>query len=144
MSHSFSRHQLPHVLLSLCVLIGFSAVPTWAQITQGSISVTVTDTSGAILQSAELALQDLATNETRAGATGSAGSYTFAGLPTGNYRLTVTKQGFESQVFESVTVSATRVTDLKASLKVGAVSQQVVVSEEAVPVLETRDRKSVV
>ena len=140
MFHSFSRHQLPHALLSLCILIGFGGAMTWAQITQGSISISVTDTSGAMLQSAELALQDLATNETRAGATSSAGSYTFAGLPTGTYRLTVTKQGFETQVFESVTVSATRVTDLKASLKVGAVSQQVVVSEEAVPV----DRKSVV
>jgi carboxypeptidase family protein len=137
MFHSFSRHQLPHALLTLCLLIGFGYATTWAQITQGSISISVTDTSGAILQSAELALQDLATNETRAGTTSSAGSYTFAGLPTGNYRLTVTKQGFETQVFESVTVSATRVTDLKASLKVGAVSQQVVVSEEAVPVLET-------
>ena len=137
MFHSFSRHQLPHALLSLCILIGFGSAITWAQITQGSISISVTDTSGAMLQSAELALQDLATNETRAGTTSSAGSYTFAGLPTGNYRLTVTKQGFETQVFESVTVSATRVTDLKASLKVGAVSQQVVVSEEAVPVLET-------
>jgi hypothetical protein len=137
MIRSFSRHQLPHVFLGLCILIGFGARSTWAQITQGSISVSVTDPSGAILQSADLALQDLATNETRVGATGSAGSYTFAGLPTGNYRLTITKQGFDTQVFESVTVSATRVTDLKAALKVGSVSQQVVVSGEAVPVLET-------
>ena len=119
------------------MLIGLGAVSTWAQITQGSISISVTDPSGATVEAADLVLQDLATNVTRAATTGSGGSYTFAGLPTGNYRLTITKQGFESQVFESVMVSATRVTDLKAALKVGAVNQQVVVSAEAVPVLET-------
>lgn len=136
MSRTVSHH-LSRVLLGLCVLIGFGNVSTWAQITQGSISVSVTDPSGAVLPAADVVLQDLATNTTRTAVTGSAGSYTFAGLPTGNYRLTVTKPGFETQVFESVTVSATRVTDLKAALKVGAVSQQVVVSAEEIPVLET-------
>jgi Carboxypeptidase regulatory-like domain len=136
MSHIVSHH-LSRVLLGLCVLIGFGNVSTWAQITQGSISVSVTDPSGAVLPAADVVLQDLATNTTRTAVTGSAGSYTFAGLPTGNYRLTITKPGFETQVFESVTVSATRVTDLKAALKVGAVSQQVVVSAEEIPVLET-------
>ena len=136
MSHSFSRH-LSRVLLGLCILIGFGAVSTWAQITQGSISISVTDQSGAVLPAADVVLQDLATNETRTAITGSAGSYTFAGLPTGNYRLTVTKPGFETQVFESVTVSATRITDLKVGVESGRRDQQVVVSAEEIPVLET-------
>src|SRR5437763_12919712 len=126
MIRSFSRHQLPHAFLGLCILVGSGATSTWAQITQGSISVSVTDPSGAMLESADLALQDLATSETRAATTGSAGSYTFAGLPTGNYSLTITKPGFETQVFESITVSATRVTALKAAMKVGAVTHEVV------------------
>jgi hypothetical protein len=137
MSHSFSRHLLSHALMGLCILVGLGAGVSWAQITQGSISISVTDQSGAMLQAADVVLQDLATNTTRTAVTGSAGSYTFAGLPTGNYRLTITKPGFETQLFESVTVSATRTTDLKAALKVGAVSQQVVVSAEEIPVLET-------
>jgi hypothetical protein len=137
MSHNFSRRLLPSTLLGLCILIGFGAASTWAQITQGSISISVADPAGAMLQAADVVLQDLATNVTRTGATGPAGTYTFAGLPTGNYRLTVTKAGFETQLFESVAVSATRITDLKAALKVGAVNQQVVVSAEEVPVLET-------
>jgi len=137
MSHSFSRRLLPSALCGLCILIGFSAVSTKAQMTQGSISVSVADPSGAVLSAAALTLQDLATNQTRAATTGSAGSYTFAELSTGNYKLTITKSGFGTQVFESVTVSATRVTDIKAVLKVGSVSQEVVVSAEETPVLET-------
>jgi hypothetical protein len=137
MSDSFSRRLLPCGLWSLCILIGFGAVSSRAQITEGSISVSVADPTGAVLSVANVVLQDLATNETKTGTTGSAGSYTFASLPTGNYRLTITKEGFQTQVFQSVTVSATRVTDIKAVLKVGAVSQEVVVSAEEVPVLET-------
>lgn len=137
MSHSFSRRLLTSALCGLCILIGFSAVSTKAQMTQGSISVSVADPSGAVLSAAALMLQDLATNQTRTATTGSAGSYTFAELSTGNYKLTITKSGFGTQVFESVTVSATRVTDIKAVLKVGLVSQQVVVSAEETPVLET-------
>jgi Carboxypeptidase regulatory-like domain len=137
MSHSFSCRLLRHALSSLCILLAIGAVSSWAQITQGSISVSVADPSGAILSAADLVLIDNATNVTRNATTGSAGSYTFAGLPTGNYRLTIAKSGFVKQVFESVTVSATRVTDINAVLKVGAVNQEVVVSAESVPVLET-------
>ena len=137
MSHRFSRRLLPSALCGLCILIAFSAVSTKAQITQGSISVSVADPSGAMLSGADLVLQDLATNQTRTATTGSAGSYTFAELSTGNYKLTITKSGFVSQVFESVTASATRVTDVRAVLKVGSVTQQVVVSAEETPVLET-------
>ena len=137
MSQDFSRRLRLHALCSLCILLGLGTVSSWAQITQGSISISVTDPSGAILSDAELVLQDLATNVTRSAATGSAGAYTFAGLATGTYRLTVTKQGFATQVFQSVTVSATRVTDLNVALKVGATSEKVEVSAEEVPVLET-------
>jgi len=137
MSHSFSRHLPTRALLGLCILIGFGAISTWAQMTEGSISISVTDQSGAMLPAADVVLQDLATNVTRTAATGPAGTYTFAGLPTGNYRLKVAKAGFETHVFELITVSATRVTYLKAALRVGAESQQVVVSAEEIPVLET-------
>lgn len=137
MSQDFSRRLRLRALCSLCVLIGLGTVSSRAQITQGSISVSVTDPSGAILSDAQLVLQDLATNVTRTAATGSAGAYTFASLPTGNYRLTVTKQGFATQVFQSVAVSATRVTDINVALKVGATSEKVEVSAAEVPVLET-------
>jgi hypothetical protein len=138
MSHSFSRRVLSRQLWwTLCILIALGAVSSWAQITQGSISISVADQSGAVVSSADVVLQDLATNETRTATTGSAGSYTFAGLPTGNYKLTVSKSGFVTQVFESVTVSATRMTDVKSVMRVGALNEQVVVSGEAVPVLET-------
>src|SRR5947209_19715749 len=121
MARSFPRYLLSRLCLGVCILLGFSAISTWAQITQGNISVTVTDQNGAVGQGADVVLQDLATNVTRTGSTGAAGTYTFAGLPTGNYRLTVSKYGLESQELDSVAVADTRVTGLKAALELGSV-----------------------
>ncbi len=137
MSRRFSLHLLSGAWLCLGILIAFSAAPAWAQITQGSIAVSVLDPSGAVVPEAQLSLQDTGTNAVRTATTGTAGTYTYPNLPTGTYKLTISKTGFETQVFDAVTVSATRVTDIRVELKVGAVAQQVVVSERAVPVIET-------
>jgi carboxypeptidase family protein len=137
MSRKLSRRLLFGAWLSLGILIAFSPAPGWAQITQGSISISVLDPSGAVVPEAQLKLQDMSTSAERSGTTGTAGTYTFPSLPTGLYRLTVSKTGFESQVFNDVVVSATRITDIKAELKIGAVSVEVVVSEHTVPVIET-------
>ncbi len=137
MPRAFFRRLLSGILLVLAFLIGFYATPSWAQVTQGSISVSVLDPSGAVIPKAKLTLQDLATNSARLGTTSSAGTYTFPDLPTGTYRLTVSKGGFESQVFNSVGVSATQVTDIKATLRVGAVTQKVEVTAQAVPIVQT-------
>ncbi len=137
MSRRYFCHFPFGVCLSLAFLVAISIVPAGAQITQGNISVSVLDPSGAVVPEAQLTLQDLATNAVQTATTGTAGTYTFPNLATGTYRLTVSKTGFETQVFDAVTVSATRVTDIRAQLKVGAVAQQVVVSERAIPVIET-------
>jgi len=133
MWRSFSRP-----LLCFSLLFGLCVLPAWGQMgSQGTISVAVVDQSGAVVPDADLTLQDLATNYVRTAVTQTAGTYTFVSLSLGNYKLTVSKSGFETQVFDAVTVQAARVTDVKVTLKVGVVTQQVVVSERAVPLIET-------
>ena len=44
------------------------------------------------------------------------GNYRFVNLPLGAYSLSVSKPGFENQVFNNVTVQAAQTTDLKAIL----------------------------
>jgi hypothetical protein len=137
MRRSFSRRLLCSGLICFLVVFGLCVLPAWGQITQGTIAVTVLDPTSAVVPEANLTLQDLATNTVRTAVTGSAGSYTFVSLSTGTYKLTVSKSGFETQVYDTVTVQAVRVTDVKVTLKVGAMTQQIVVSERAIPVLET-------
>ncbi len=126
------------VMLSVLAAVALLALTLSAQTgTQGGVTVLVTDTSGAVVSGATLTLTDLGTGTVRTGTTQSAGTYTFVGLPAATYSLTVVKQGFQKQVFGSVIVQEARVTDVRAQLKVGAVTSEVVVSGSAVPIVET-------
>lgn len=121
-------------LMALCL----GATPATAQTgSEGTVVVVVQDQSGGIVQGADLSLRDLGTNDIRNGTSQEGGAYSFVGLSVGTYKLTVSKAGFETQVFESVTVQAARVTDLNVTLKVGATTVKVEVTESAVPLVET-------
>src|SRR5262249_49669856 len=88
-----------------------------------------------VVVDAKLELRDLATNTVRAAATQEVGNYRFVNLPLGTYSLSVSKPGFETQVFNNVTVQAAQTTDLKMTLKVGSATQTVEVAGEAAPLV---------
>jgi hypothetical protein len=101
------------------------------------VSVIVLDPSGAVVPDAQLRLQDIATNDVRTAATSGSGTYTFVNLSIGTYKLTVSKSGFETQVFASVVVQTARTTDIEVTFKVGAATVTVEVVEPAAPLVET-------
>jgi hypothetical protein len=80
----------PGVALAVCSL----AAPVRAQDT-GSITGTVTDTSGAVIAGAEIAITNPATGVTRTAATNAQGDYLVAGLTAGRYNLTIATAGFQ-------------------------------------------------
>src|SRR5581483_189350 len=106
--------------LGTLVLLAMTA-PIWAQQgSQGTVSVAVTDPSGSVIPGAKLELRDLASNDVRNALTQENGTYSFVNLSVGNYKLTVSREGFATQVYDSVVVQAARVTDVAAKLQVGA------------------------
>ena len=70
----------------------------------GSVAVNVLDPAGAVVPRATLQLKDLGTNDVRQAETQSNGTYSFPDLPFGVYELTVSKSGFESQLFPAAPV----------------------------------------
>jgi hypothetical protein len=104
---------------------------------EGTVTVTVLDPSGSVVPGAQLELRDLGTNDVRAAEAQANGTYTFVNLEIGKYRLAVTKAGFQSQVYSDVVVQAAQTTDIKATLKVGAINETVEVSGGAAPLVET-------
>jgi hypothetical protein len=127
---------LQWVTLLGCLLISVILIPAaWAQQTQGTVSVTVMDPSGGVIPGAQLKLVDLSTNYVRDAVTQDAGNYTFVNLNIGSYKLTVSKEGFDTQAYDIV-VHAAQTTGLKATLKVGSTSAVVNV-EAATPLVET-------
>jgi hypothetical protein len=138
MSLRHCRVYVSHIFVSL-FLLASAAVPAARaqQSTAGTVTVTVVDQSGAIVSGANLELRDSATGAVRTGVTQDSGAYSFVGLNVGTYSLTITKEGFAKQVFASVIVHATQVTDVNAALKVGVASETVTVHETAAPLVET-------
>jgi hypothetical protein len=126
------------VITCLFILAGLDAGTAVAQEgTVGTVTISVVDQSGGVVSAARLELRDLSTNDVRAAATQDRGNYSFVGLSVGTYQLTVTKAGFEKQVFDSVVVHAAQVTDLSVSLKVGVASETVEVHESETPLIDT-------
>lgn len=110
----------------------------WAQHgSEGTVTVTVLDPSGSVVEGAQLELRDLATNNVRKGETQARGTHAFVNLPLGKYKLTVTKTGFQSQVYDDVVVEAAQTTDISATLKVGTITETVEVNAGAAPLVET-------
>lgn len=127
----------PWATLFGCLLCSLCLVPaSWAQQTQGSVSVTVVDSSGGVVPGALLTLTDLATNDTLTATTQQAGNYTFVNLNFGHYKLGVALQGFETQSFD-VLVQSARTTDVKATLKIGGMQDVVEVAGDVAPLIET-------
>lgn len=120
-----------------CLVLCLTLTPLgWAQQSQGTVTVSVVDPTGGVIPGAKLTLVDVGTNDSREASTQDAGNYTFVNLNLGSYKLTVSKDGFESQT-HNVVVQAGRITDVKATMKVGSTSQVVEVVGGTAPLVET-------
>ncbi|MSO20878.1 MAG: hypothetical protein EXQ56_10540 [Acidobacteria bacterium] len=107
-----------------------------AQVTLGTISGTVKDSTGAVIPDVNLTIRNLETGITRSAISDSAGRYTASQLGLGNYEITATNAGFQSVVRSGVELTVGRQAVVDFALQVGAVSEQVTVTGEA-PLLET-------
>jgi hypothetical protein len=133
-------HRCFASLFVICALLFVASVSLDARaqdMSTGAINITVQDTSGAAVNGAHLELRDLETNDVHTSMTKGGGDAVLSFLNPAHYKLTITKDGFESKVYPSVTVQTNQVTDLKITLNVGAATQTVSVSGETSPLLDT-------
>lgn len=109
------------------------AVSAFASVT-GSITGKVTDGTGAVVRGATVVAVNVETGVTFTTKTNSDGSYTFPDLPVGHYNLQIEARGFSKLQETGVTLDVNTALRLDATLQVGAVSQQIVVTANAVQV----------
>ncbi len=124
-------------LLCLAAFLSLACVSAMAQQTLGSINGTITDASGAVVQGASVKARALATNLEVSAQSKSDGSFSLTDLPIGTYRVTFTKEGFQTADYPQIIVQGNRTTTVNASLKPGAVSSTVTVN--ATPLLNETD-----
>ncbi len=114
----------------ICLLFSFVlALPVLAQqTTTGSIEGTVLDANGAALPGASVEVKNTATNFTRTLTTDEDGRFVALSLPPGKYTVTVTQQGFATNVVENVELTVGRALALPISMKVSSVAGEVTVT----------------
>lgn len=122
---------------AVLALLILSAGTSWAQTFRGTILGTVTDSTGAAIVDATVTIRNVDTGLIRTTQTTADGSYFVPELPIGNYSVTVEKNGFTSAVTNGVKVDVAVERRVDAALKPGDVKQQVIVSAETQPQIET-------
>jgi hypothetical protein len=123
-------------VLSLVILLSMSCAHVYAQSTYGSISGTITDSSGAAVPGAEVTLTNLSTSEKRVQISGDDGHFTFVNLYQGQYRIGIEKAGFKRSTRPNVVVQVQQDTRVDTTLAVGQVSETIEVTAET-PLLQT-------
>jgi hypothetical protein len=94
-----------------------------------SVTGVVTDTSGAVIVGADVALVNTGTNATYHGKTNSIGSYTIPNVPPGpGYKITFTKDGFQAQNVLDIYLTVATTRTQNAKLMAGNVAQAIEVS----------------
>jgi hypothetical protein len=113
------------------LLLIFAGISAFAQAGRGSISGTVSDPNGAIVTGAQVTLLNKATGVSQHTVTNGAGLYSFLSLNPGVYQVTATQTGFAPVAQDKVTVNVDQVTQANITLKVGAATESVTVTQTA-------------
>jgi len=104
----------------------------WAQSQSTSqISGTVQDASGLAVPGAQVQVTQSNTGVSRSVVTGADGAYQLPSLPVGPYRMEVKKEGFSTYVQSGIVLQVDTNPTIDVSMKVGSVSEQVLVEASA-------------
>src|SRR5437588_9537976 len=118
--------------VAFCFLTLVAAVSGWAQETTGNISGTVTDPSGSVIPSVTVTAVNTGTGATRTTQTTPAGVFFMNALPVGNYTLRAEATGFKKYEATGVRLDVNDKLNFPIRLEIGAVTEAVEVSAEAV------------
>jgi hypothetical protein len=129
--HCLQQQRFRAFGIATGILLGFSlfCLPANAQVSEARLTGVVMDSSGAIVPSAQISITNVSTETTRDLTTNESGIYNAPGLPAGNYRVKVSAQGFQTEVRTGVTLTTGAEQVLNITLKIGNISQQVVVTD---------------
>ena len=114
----------------LALAFSLTSTFTYAQTSTGTIVGRITDEHEAAVSGASVQATNAAIGFVREGASDGAGTYRLAGLPVGVYQIRVQSEGFTTAERRTVVVTAGRPITIDVTVRVGTVSDAVVVRAE--------------
>ncbi len=130
-----------NLLVIFCVgFMIFSCGQVFAQagIDMGSVTGTIKDPTGAVVQKAQCTLTDVDTGVSQDAISTTAGAYVFSLVPVGAYSLKIVAPGFKDYVLNGIVVHLGTTDTEDVTLQLGTVSQEVKVTSAA-PLLQAQD-----
>jgi hypothetical protein len=124
-------------LLRSVLVVVVACVAAWGQ-TNGSITGTVKDQSGAAVPGATVVISSPERGINRQMVTNSTGEYNESALPSGSYNVIVTANGFKKYEAKGVTLDVAEKARVDIALEVGAATVEILVEGANVAQVETQ------
>ena len=135
------KHSVVVRVSAVTLFLTLSAVALLGQSERGTITGTVTDSTGAAVPQAKITATSDATNVAATTSSNEAGDYTLPNLPAGQYTVRIEKEGFSSSVRSGIKLDASSTARADAALAVGSTKQTVEVTATAAQ-LQASDAKT--
>ncbi len=128
--------KIYRTLSVLAILLVFAFTGLNAQQISGTISGVVSDETGGVLPGVELTARNTGTEATRTVISDDEGRYRISQLSPGSYELRAELAGFQTALLQDISLSMAQDAVVGITLRVGEISEQIVVSAE-VSLIET-------
>jgi hypothetical protein len=128
------QFSIRRLLMRLFLALGVACGVGWAQTFQGSITGTLTDSTGAVIPGVLVTVQEVDKGFSRTVTTESDGTYGIPLLPPGRYRLVAQKEGFAKSVRGPITLLVNQHLLIDLALRVGPQATTITVESTLSPV----------
>ena len=105
----------------------------------GSLHGTVTDPNGAVINKAQVQINEINTGAQRSTETDASGAFSFTQVRPGTYSVVITHDGFRRYQRDNVTILVASPTTLDVQLALGDIKETITVEAGVLPMLNTVD-----
>lgn len=135
--HDLNQRRFKRLVFAWIAAFSLFSLPLNAQLTRGTISGTVTDSTNAVIAGGQVSIRNLETGIERTTTTNEVGIYRFPAIEPGSYSVEFKAQGFQDRKLDKVNLSTSQEIVLNETLSVGAVLTEVAVEATAVDIAKT-------
>src|SRR5882757_1986968 len=132
-------HRFLQVLSVLTLTVLLCTGVSFAQNVTGTVGGVVADSTGAVVSGATVVAHNVDTGVDSQATTNGSGVYNIRFLPIGQYQVTISATGFNSQQFPVFTLEINQSAKFDAKLQIGSVASVTEVNGEVAPILNTND-----